>query len=89
LLILGDNIFYGQTLDSSSVLQTTTGATVFGYYVNDPERFGVVDFDETGKALSIEENQLSQSNYAVQVYISMTIMLLKLQKILNLHTVVS
>ncbi|WGT34114.1 glucose-1-phosphate thymidylyltransferase RfbA [Pseudomonas atacamensis] len=67
-LILGDNIFYGQhfsdNLRSASTQQT--GATVFGYHVSDPERFGVVEFDETGRALSIEEKPLKpKSNYAV------------------------
>ena len=67
-LILGDNIFYGQhfseTLKAAS--QQQTGATVFGYHVTDPERFGVVDFDETGQAISIEEKPaLPKSNYAV------------------------
>ncbi|MFJ7315175.1 glucose-1-phosphate thymidylyltransferase RfbA [Pseudomonas sp. NPDC098747] len=67
-LILGDNIFYGQhfsdNLRSASVQQQ--GATVFGYHVSDPERFGVVEFDESGRALSIEEKPLKpKSNYAV------------------------
>lgn len=67
-LILGDNIFYGYGF--SRMLQDaaaqTTGATVFGYHVTDPERFGVVEFDNTGKALSIEEKPLQpKSNYAV------------------------
>jgi glucose-1-phosphate thymidylyltransferase len=66
-LILGDNIFYG---DGLSRLMTQTnerpGATVFGYYVNDPERYGVVAFDKAGKAVSIEEKPLvPKSNYAV------------------------
>ncbi|MGP9548100.1 glucose-1-phosphate thymidylyltransferase RfbA, partial [Psychrobacter sp. AOP7-D1-21] len=67
-LILGDNIFYGhhfteQLLRASS---QDKGATVFGYYVTDPERFGVVDFDKAGKALSIEEKPSQpKSNYAV------------------------
>lgn len=67
-LVLGDNIFYGQSF-SQQLLRATekeTGATVFGYYVNDPERFGVVDFDRDGKALSIEEKpNRPKSNYAV------------------------
>lgn len=67
-LILGDNIFYGQSF-SEQLLRATKqekGATVFGYYVNDPERFGVVDFDKQGKALSIEEKpKQPKSNYAV------------------------
>jgi len=67
-LVLGDNIFYGQSF--SRQLQAAAncehGATVFGYLVNDPERFGVVDFDENGKVLSIEEKPLEpKSNYAV------------------------
>lgn len=67
-LILGDNIFYGQHF--SEQLKRATfqqkGATIFGYYVNDPERFGVVDFDLNGKALSIEEKpEKPKSNYAV------------------------
>ena len=66
-LILGDNIFYGQGF--SQMLRTasmTPGATVFGYYVRDPERFGVVTFDAHGKAIAIEEKPTHpQSNYAV------------------------
>lgn len=67
-LVLGDNIYYGYNF--SSVLQKSakiaSGATVFGYYVNDPERYGVVDFDENGKVLSIEEKpDKPKSSYAV------------------------
>jgi glucose-1-phosphate thymidylyltransferase len=66
-MILGDNIFYGNGL--SNMLQSAAkrdGATVFGYYVDDPERFGVVEFDELGTVVSIEEKPLSpKSNYAV------------------------
>lgn len=67
-LILGDNIFYGQSFGQQlhRAHAQTTGATVFGYYVNDPERFGVVEFDQQGKALSIEEKpQQPKSPYAV------------------------
>lgn len=67
-LILGDNIFYGYGF--SAMLQEAAarkqGATVFGYHVTDPERFGVVDFDSNGKAVSIEEKPAApKSNYAV------------------------
>ena len=69
-MILGDNIFYGngfRTMLKAAVENAEQGrATVFGYYVPDPERFGVVEFDETGKALSIEEKpKVPKSNYAV------------------------
>ncbi|EFW29601.1 glucose-1-phosphate thymidylyltransferase RfbA [Selenomonas artemidis] len=67
-LVLGDNIFYGS--DFAQVLQNAvqrdTGATVFAYYVSDPERYGVVSFDEVGNATSLEEKpKHPQSNYAV------------------------
>ncbi|HZJ92277.1 MAG TPA: sugar phosphate nucleotidyltransferase, partial [Thiopseudomonas sp.] len=67
-LVLGDNIFYGQSFSRQlkHAANRPTGATVFGYQVNDPERFGVVDFDENGKVLSIEEKPMQpKSNYAV------------------------
>ncbi|WP_085710812.1 MULTISPECIES: glucose-1-phosphate thymidylyltransferase RfbA [unclassified Pseudomonas] len=67
-LILGDNIFYGQHFSDNlrSASSQVQGATVFGYHVSDPERFGVVEFDSSGKALSIEEKPLKpKSNYAV------------------------
>ena len=67
-LVLGDNIFYGQSF--SKVLKNAAtrekGATIFGYYVKDPREYGVVEFDENGKALSIEEKpEHPKSNYAV------------------------
>ena len=67
-LILGDNIFYGQNFSENlrSAMSQTSGATVFGYHVSDPERFGVVEFDDAGCALSIEEKPARpKSNYAV------------------------
>lgn len=67
-LILGDNIFYGYGFSAMlrGAVEREKGATVFGYHVNDPERFGVVEFDQHGKALSIEEKPLQpKSNYAV------------------------
>lgn len=67
-LVLGDNIFYGHELVNqlSRASQQITGATVFAYHVNDPERYGVVEFNEARKALSIEEKPVKpKSNYAV------------------------
>ena len=67
-LILGDNIFYGDglVLSMQKATQTDVGATVFAYYVKDPERYGVVQFDKTGQAISLEEKPLQpKSNYAV------------------------
>lgn len=67
-MILGDNIFYGNGLTQilEEAAQKTIGATVFGYYVDDPERFGIVEFDENGRAISIEEKpQQPKSNYCV------------------------
>lgn len=65
-LILGDNIFYGGDSFQKAFAEFTTGATIFGYHVNDPERYGVVEFDASGKAVSIEEKpKQPRSNYAV------------------------
>jgi len=67
-LVLGDNIFYGQGFGKllESAVGRKSGATVFGYYVRDPERYGVVEFDEDGTVLSIEEKPESpRSHYAV------------------------
>lgn len=67
-LVLGDNIFYGQSFSKLllDVAARKKGATIFGYYVRDPREYGVVEFDEDGMALSIEEKpQKPKSNYAV------------------------
>jgi glucose-1-phosphate thymidylyltransferase len=70
-LVLGDNIFYGHGLTNLlrkayNDVKTGGGATIFGYYVNDPERYGVVEFDEKGKVLSIEEKpKMPKSRYAI------------------------
>lgn len=70
-LVLGDNIFYGQSFsrvlkNAAERTESQPGATIFGYYVRDPREYGVVEFDETGKALSIEEKpEHPRSNYAV------------------------
>ena len=67
-LVLGDNIFYGQSFSKllREVAARESGATIFGYYVRDPREYGVVEFDENGKALSIEEKPANpKSNYAV------------------------
>lgn len=67
-MILGDNIFYGNGLTRQlrKAAENSHGATVFGYYVEDPERFGIVEFDENGKAVSLEEKPANpKSNYCV------------------------
>ena len=69
-MILGDNIFYGNgfrsALRSAAAIAEEGRATIFGYYVNDPERFGVVEFDENGKAISVEEKPAHpKSNYCI------------------------
>ena len=67
-LVLGDNIFYGQSFSGmlKRIAAKESGATIFGYYVRDPREYGVVEFDENGKALSIEEKpEKPKSNYAV------------------------
>ena len=65
-LILGDNIFYGGDGFRRAFAEFESGATIFGYHVNDPERYGVVEFDSNGRAISIEEKPKSpKSNYAV------------------------
>jgi len=65
-LILGDNIFYGKMELDRIVAGFSGGARIFGYYVTDPERYGVVEFDETGKAIGIEEKPAKpKTNYAV------------------------
>ena len=67
-LVLGDNIFYGEHLEQMvrQAASRSSGATIFGYYVCDPERFGVIEFDAEGRALSIEEKPaVPKSSYAV------------------------
>ena len=65
-MVLGDNIFYGRILREAAANSEKGRATVFGYHVEDPERFGIVEFDENGKVLSVEEKPAHpKSNYAI------------------------
>lgn len=65
-LILGDNIFYGNLQFFYDAMKLENGAVIFGYQVNDPERYGIVEFDQNGKAISVEEKPYNpKSNYAV------------------------
>ena len=84
-MILGDNIFYGNGL--SNVLNNAkknaenNRATIFGYYVDDPERFGIVEFDKNWKVLSVEEKPSNpKSNFAITACTSILLVLLKRQK---------
>jgi glucose-1-phosphate thymidylyltransferase len=83
-LILGDNIFYGGDVFSRAFAEFTGGAAIFGYHVNDPERYGVVEFDANGQAISIEEKpKQPRSNYAVPglyIYDQQVVELVKAQK---------
>jgi glucose-1-phosphate thymidylyltransferase len=83
-LILGDNIFYGGDAFSRAFSDFKGGATIFGYHVNDPERYGVVEFDAQGQAISIEEKpRQPRSNYAVPglyIYDNEVVALTKAQK---------
>ncbi|GHM41613.1 hypothetical protein ECZU47_50350 [Escherichia coli] len=66
-LVLGDNIFYGHDLPKlmDAAVNKESGATVFAYHVNDPERYGVVEFDKNGTAISMKKTATTKSNYAV------------------------
>ena len=83
-LILGDNVFYGANLrkrlhDTVSEVESNNNAVVFGYYVNDPARYGVVEFDNNGDAISIDENQINQkviTLFRAYIFIQMTSFLL-------------
>lgn len=79
-MVLGDNIFAGHGLNKRlkaavENAESGKGATVFGYYVDDPERFGIVEFDKEGKAISIEESRsIQRAIIVLQVFISTTTM---------------
>ena len=91
-LILGDNIYYGPGMSSmlARAAAKDTGATVFGYQVKDPERFGVVEFDKDMRAISVEEKpEHPKSNYAITDCTSMIMMWLKLLSLSNHRLVVS
>ncbi len=83
-LILGDNIFYGGDVFSKAFSEFKSGAVIFGYHVNDPRRYGVVEFNESGKAISIEEKpKVPKSSYAVPglyIYDKQVVPLVKAQK---------
>ncbi|MCD6048931.1 MAG: Glucose-1-phosphate thymidylyltransferase [Verrucomicrobia bacterium] len=83
-LILGDNIFYGGDVFSKAFSEFQSGAVIFGYHVNDPRRYGVVEFNESGKAISIEEKpKQPKSSYAVPglyIYDKQVVPLVKAQK---------
>ena len=82
--MLGDNIFYGQHFTEKLTVAVTRdkGATIFGYYVKDPERFGVVEFDSQGNVSSLEEKPtIPKSNYAVTGLYFYVIILWKLLRI--------
>lgn len=83
-LILGDNVFYGGDTFQKAFAEFESGSIIFGYHVNDPERYGVVEFDEQGRAISIEEKpKQPQSNYAVPglyIFDNEVLAIVKIQK---------
>ena len=91
-LILGDNIFFGHGMPEQlqHAFEKEKGATIFGYYVKNPQRYGVINFDADGKILDIEEKpDKPKSNLLLPVFISMTTMWLKLPSPLSLQSAVS